>query len=408
MNLEYFIAKRLIVTKGGKSKISTPIVNIAITAIAIGIIMMLIAVATGLGLQQKIREKIAAFNGHIIVANFDSNEAEATLIPIESNSKTTAFFNSFSGVSHVQAVATKTGVIRTETDFEGIVFKGVGEDYNWKYMREYLIKGRLPKFKGNITNEVLISQIIADRLQLQIGSNFHTYFMKANGYNVRSFKVVGIFNSGFQEFDRTIVIGDLRHVQRLNKWQANQVGAFEVFIRDFDQIDDVGSQLYDELPPSLDSKTIKEKYTYIFDWLKLFDINIVVILVIMILVATINMVVALLVLILERTQMIGILKALGATSFSVRKIFLYNALYLIVRGLFWGNLIGLLLLGGQYYFNIVQLNPENYYVNNAPVYFNWWYIGFINLTTIVVCFMVLLIPSFIITRISPIRAIRYQ
>lgn len=408
MNLEFFIAKRLITVSDSKNKISTPIVNIAIAAIAIGIIMMHIAVATGLGLQQKIREKIAAFNGHIVVTNYDSNEAEATLVPIENSIKTSSFFNSLPDISNVQAVATKTGVIRTATDFEGIVFKGVGKDYNWDFMKEYLIQGNLPNLNDATSNEVLISQIIANRLQLKIGSSFRTYFMKTNGYNVRSFKVVGIFNSGFQEFDRSIILGDLRHVQRLNKWSPFQVGAFEVFINDFNELDDVGKKLYQELPPALDSKTIREKFTYIFDWLKLFDINIVVILVIMILVATINMVVALLVLILERTQMIGILKAIGASSFLVRKIFLYNALYLIGRGLFWGNLIGLSLLWCQYYFNIVQLNPENYYVDYAPVFFNWWYILLINLCTTVVCFLVLLIPSFIITRISPIRAIRYQ
>lgn len=408
MNLEYFIAKRLIVATDRKSTISTPIVNIAIAAIAIGVIMMLVAVATGLGLQQKIREKIAAFNGHILVTNYDSNEGEATLVPIQKNKNTIAFFKSFPEVAHVQAVGTKSGVIRTSTDFEGVVFKGVGVDYNWKYMNEYLIQGRLPNLEGAVVNEVLISKIIADRLRLRLGDSFHTYFMKSNGYNVRNFKVVGIFSSGFQEFDESMIFGDLRHLQRLNKWLPSQVGAFEVFVSDFDRIDEIGATIYEGLPPTLDSKTIHEKYTYIFDWLKLFDINIVVIIVIMILVATINMVVALLVLILERTQLIGILKALGASSFSVRKIFLYNALYLIARGLFWGNLIGIALLACQYFFNIVQLNPENYYVDHAPVYFNWGYVLLINLVTTLVCFLVLLIPSFIITRISPIRAIRYQ
>jgi lipoprotein-releasing system permease protein len=203
-------------------------------------------------------------------------------------------------------------------------------------------------------------------------------------------------------------LGDIRHIQRINKWSPNQVGAFEVFINDFDAIKTTGEKIYDQTSSNLDTKTIIEKYSYIFDWLQLFDFNIIVILGVMILVATINMVVALLVLILERTQMIGILKALGANNWMVRKVFLYNAFYLIVRGLFWGNLIGIALLLIQQQFGVIRLNPENYYVNQAPVYFNLWHIILLNLLTVGVCFVVLLIPSYIITKISPVKAIRFE
>lgn len=408
MKLEYFIAKRLITAKDYKSSISAPIINIAIAAIAIGIIMMMVAVATGIGLQQKIREKIAAFNGHIVISNFDSNQSEASLVPIIKQQLFYPDFKSIPQIQHIQAVATKSGIIRTESSFEGILFKGVGADYQWKYLKEYLVSGRLPNVAGVLEQEVLISSYSASRLQLKLNDSFHTYFMKNEGYNVRSFKIVGIFNSGFQEFDANFIIGDIRHVQRLNKWNSNQIGAFEVFTDDFNAIQEIGDKVYQEIPATLDSKTIVEKYSYIFEWLKLFDINIVVILVIMILVATINMVVALLVLILERTQMIGILKALGADNWSIRKIFLYNSFYLIIRGLLWGNIIGFSILLAQHYFGIVKLNPENYYVNEAPVYFNVGYIILLNLMTVVVCFVVLLIPSYIITRISPVRAIRYE
>ena len=408
MKLEYFIAKRLITSKDYKSSISAPIINIAIAAIAIGIIMMMVSVATGIGLQQKIREKIAAFNGHIIIANFDSNQSEATLVPVSVRQSFYPKFKEIPEVNHIQAVAVKAGIIRTETAFEGIMFKGVGKDYDWKYIQEYLVKGRLPIVRSDLNQEVLVSSFIASRLQLKLGDSFHAYFMKSNGYNVRNFKIVGIFNSGFQEFDASYIIGDLRHVQRLNKWSSDQVGAFEVFVNDFNAIESIGEKVYQETSSILDSKTIVEKYNYIFDWLKLFDINIIVILIVMILVATINMVVALLVLILERTQMIGILKALGADNWCVRKIFLYNAFYLIMRGLFWGNLIGIAILLLQHYFGIVKLNPENYYVNQAPVYFNLGYILLLNLMTVVVCFLILLLPSYIITRISPVRAIRYD
>ena len=411
MNLEYFIAKRLITAKDHKSSISAPIIKIAIAAIAIGMVMMIVSVATGIGLQQKIREKVSAFNGHIIISNYDNNQSEATLTPIAKNQEFYPKFNSVAGVTHVQAIATKAGIIRTEKAFEGIVFKGVGTDYQWSNINEYLVAGRLPNLSSQLNSEVVISQFLADRLQLKVGDAFNTFFIKENQNqlpNIRHFKITGIFNSGFQEFDATYILGDIRHIQRINKWSPNQIGAFEIFVDDFDQIQSVGEEVYQQTPSNLDSKTIIEKYSYIFDWLQLFDFNILVILGVMILVATINMVVALLVLILERTQMIGILKALGANNWSVRKMFLYNAFYLILRGLLWGNGIGIGILLIQKHFGIIQLNPENYYVNQAPVYFDLGYIVALNVLTIAVCFLVLLIPSYIITKISPIKAIRYD
>ncbi len=411
MNIEYFIAKRLITAKDYKSSISSPIIKIAISAIAIGMIMMIVSVATGIGLQQKIRDKVSAFNGHIIISNYDNNQSEVTLVPVSKNQDFYPKFNSVPGVIHIQAIASKAGIIRTETAFEGIILKGVGTDYQWDNIKEYIVSGKLPDFSKNLNQEVLISQLLANRLNLKAGDSFNTFFIKEDQNklpNIRRFKITGIFNSGFQDFDATYIIGDIRHIQRINKWKPDQVGAFEVFANDFDNIKAIGEQVYEQTSSTLDTKTIIEKYSYIFEWLKLFDLNIIIILAVMILVATINMVVALLVLILERTQMIGILKALGSNNWSVRKIFLYNAFYLIIRGLFWGNLIGISLLLIQQYFGIIKLNPENYYVNQAPVYINLGYILLLNLLTITVCFLVLLIPSYIITKISPVKAIRFD
>jgi len=411
LNLEYFIAKRLITAKHFKSSISAPIIKIAISAIAIGMIMMIVSVATGIGLQQKIREKVSAFNGHIIISNYDNNQSEVTLAPISIKQNFYPKFISVPEVSHIQAIASKAGIIRTETAFEGIILKGVGPDYRWSNIKEYIVSGKLPDFSKGLNQEVVISQFLANRLNLKVGDSFNTFFIKENQNqlpNIRRFEITGIFNSGFQEFDGTYIIGDIRHIQRINKWSTDEVGAFEVFVSDFDKIKTIGDEVYQQTGSTLDTKTIIEKYSYIFEWLKLFDFNIIVILSIMILVATINMVVALLVLILERTQMIGILKALGASNWSVRKIFLYNAFYLIARGLFWGNLIGITLLLMQQYFGIIKLNPENYYVNQAPVYLNWGYILLLNLLTVTVCSLVLLIPSYIITKISPVKAIRFD
>jgi lipoprotein-releasing system permease protein len=417
LNLEYFIAKRLIAAKKHKSSISAPIIKIAIAAIAIGMIMMIISVSTGIGLQQKIREKVSAFNGHIIITNYDDNQSEVSINPISTNQDFYPKFKNIEGINHIQAVATKAGIIRTENSFEGIIFKGVGKDYSWSNLKEYLIEGKLPDVSKKLNPQVIISKYLADRLHLKVGDKFNTYFMKADNNqlpNLRVFEITGIYNSGFQEFDATYIIGDIRHVQKINKWKPDQVGAFEVFIDDFKKIDEKGNEIYqntenkEDASKTLDTVTISEKYFNIFEWLELFDFNIIVILVIMIVVATINMVVALLVLILERTQMIGILKALGANNWSVRKIFLYNAFYLIIHGLLWGNIIGIGLIVIQQQFGIVKLNPESYYVNVAPAYLDWLYILLLNLGTIVICLFVLLIPSYIITKISPVKAIRFE
>lgn len=411
MNLEYFISKRLITARDHKSSISAPIIKIAIAAIAIGMIMMIISVATGIGLQQKIRQKVAAFNGHIIITNYDENQSQLSITPISTHQDFYPKFKNVEGINHVQAVATKSGIIRTETAFEGIIFKGVGKDYRWNNLQEYLISGKLPNLNNQLNDEVLISEFLANRLNLKVGDKFNTFFMKEDtnqNPNLRVFRIIGIFNSGFQEFDSTFIIGDIRHIQRINKWESDQVGAFEVFVNDFNAIQEKGLEVYEKTGSTLDTQTIVEKYYYIFEWLKLFDFNIIVILIIMIAVATINMVVALLVLILERTQMIGILKSMGANNWAVRKIFLYNAFYLISKGLFWGNLIGIGMLLIQQNFGVIKLNPENYYVNEAPVFIDFGYIFLLNLGTILICLLILLIPSYIITKITPIKAIRFD
>ncbi len=411
MNLEYFIAKRVSTAKDHKSSISAPIIKIAILAIAIGMIMMIVSVATGIGLQQKIQQKVAAFNGHITISNYDDNQSQISVEPISTHQNFYPKFETVEGISHIQAIANKAGIIKTATAFEGIIFKGVSEDYHWQNIEEYLIEGQLPIFNSNIKEDVLISKFLADRLNLKIGDKFNTFFMKSESNklpNRRVFTIIGIFNSGFQEFDSTYIIGDIRHIQRINKWTPDQVGSFEVFLEDFNLINQKGAEVYQQTSATLDSQTIEEKYYFIFEWLKLFDFNIIVILILMIAVATINMAVALLVLILERTQMIGMLKALGASNWSIRKIFLYNAFYIIVRGLFWGNLIGIGLVKLQDYFGLIKLNPENYYVNEAPVYLNWGYILALNVGTAIICVIILLIPSYLITKISPIKAIRYD
>ncbi|WP_179020512.1 ABC transporter permease [Winogradskyella forsetii] len=410
MNFELFIAKRIIGNKTYKSSVSAPIIKIGIAAIAIGIVVMLIAIATGLGLQQKIRDKVVAFNGHIEITNYDTNASDESQVPISIDQEFYPNFNTVDGVKHIQAVATKFAVIRTETDFEGVVVKGVGADYNWDYFKEFLIEGRLPDYTKERNEEVLISEYLANRLGFKIGDKFQTLFTDQIDRlpRIMNFEVVGIYNSGFQELDEKFVISDLRHIQRLNKWESDQIGNFEVFIDDFSQIEEKTVEVYKAIPSLMNATSITRKYYTIFEWIKIFDNNTYGIIAIMIIVAGINMITALLVLILERTQMIGILKALGSSNWTIRKVFLYNASYLIGLGLLWGNIIGLGLLFAQKYFKLFPLNPDTYYVSNAPVYISWDYIVMLNIGTFVACLLMLLIPSVIISKISPVKAIRFD
>ncbi|MBQ4822175.1 FtsX-like permease family protein [Aquimarina sp. MMG016] len=413
MNFEYFIAKHLIKGKEHKSSISSPIIKIAIAAIAIGMIMMLITVATGVGLQRKIREKVAAFNGHVIISSFDNNNSLESWSPISTTQDFYPEFKDVEGVTHIQGVASKVGVIRTESDFEGVLMKGVGADYDWNYIEEYLVEGRLPDFSNELNQEVLLSEHIANRLGIGIGDKAVTYFMKRSSTvnsrpNIRALKIVGIYNSGFLEFDEKILFADIRHIQRMNKWKEGEVGNFEVFIDDFDEIDKKGQEIFENIPSTLDAQTIALKYGTVFEWLKLFDLNIIGIIAIIILVAGINMITALLVLILERVPMIGILKALGSSDLSIRKMFLYNAGYLILIGLFWGNLIGIGLLFIQEHYGVIGLNPSTYYVSTAPVYIDIGYIVLLNVGTLLLCLTMLLVPSYVISKIAPVKAIRFQ
>lgn len=411
MKLEYFITKRLVTTKNYKSSVSAPIIKIAITAIALGMIMMLISVATGLGLKYKIRDKISAFSGHVIITNYDSNITDITLKPIDAQIMNSPDIKNITGVKNIQKYASKAGIIRTETSFEGIIYKGVDSLYDLNELKDYVIEGRLPKPSTGMSNEVLLSQYMADRMHFKVGDKVTTYFMKEWGNkvpNVRQFEIVGIYNSALQQFDANIVIGDIRHVQRLNRWQPNEVGGFEVVLNDFDQIQQKGQEFYTNLPSTVDSKTIVDKYSNIFSWIDMFDFNIMVIIIIMVAVASINMIVALLVLILERTQMIGILKAMGANNWTIRKIFLYNATYLIVKGLLYGNIIGLGLLYTQQYFGFIKLDSTSYYVREAPVLIRFTDVFLLNAGVILIAFLVLLIPSYLISKISPVKAIRYD
>lgn len=410
MNYELFIAKRIIAGKEYKNSISSPIIKIAITAISLGIIIMLIAVATGAGLQRKIRDKMSGFKGHVQILNFNDNNSGISLTPISKNQYFFPTIPNVDGIKKVQVFANRAGLIKTETDFEGVIFKGVSKDYDWTFFKEYLVEGDVPNYDQPRVRDILLSKTLVDKLELQLNDTVQATFFKDSKNKLpssRKYVIKGIYNTGFLEFDKSIMIGDLYEVQRLNRWKADQVGGFEILLDDFDQIKEKTKAIHSEIPPTLNATSIVNTYPAIFDWIQLFDNNVWFIIAIMILVAGINMITALLVLILERVQMIGILKSLGSSNTSIRKVFLYNASYLILKGLFWGNLIGLSIIFLQHNFGLITLNPETYYVSVMPVYIDLLDVLLLNLGTLVLCFSMLLIPSYIITRIQPSKSIRF-
>ena len=410
MNYELFIAKRIITGKKYKNSISSPIIKIAIAAIALGIMIMLIAVATGLGLQYKIRDKMAGFKGHIQIVNYDNNNSEVSTTPVKKDQDFYPKFENISGIKNVQVFANKGGILRTKINFEGIILKGVSTDYDWSFFKEYLVEGSVPNFNQPRTREVLLSQTVMNRLQLKLNDTILATFPKDSYRKLPSNKkyiISGIYNSGFAQFDKNVMIGDIREIQKMNKWTENEVGGFEVLLDNFDDIDLKGGEIYNQTGSTLNTKTIVETYQNVFEWIKLFDNNVWFIIAIMIVIAGINMVTALLVLILERVQMIGVLKSLGSNNTSIRKIFLYNASYLILKGLFWGNIIGFSIIFIQHYFKVITLNPETYYVTTMPVFISFTAILLLNIGTLFLCFLMLIIPSYIITKIDPSKSIKF-
>lgn len=410
LNFELFIAKRIISGKKYKNSISSPIIKIAVTAIALGITIMLIAVSIAAGLQLKIRDKMAGFKGHIQIVNYDANNSDVSTTPIKKNQDFFPNFKDVTGIKNVQIFANKAGILRTETDFEGIIFKGVSTDYDWSFFEEYLVEGKVPNFNQSRNTQILLSETLVNSLQLNLNDTILATFIKSEESKLpsnRKYIISGIYNTGFAQFDKNMMIGDIKEVQNLNNWSENEVGGFEVILENFEEISIKGDQIYNEIDSTLNSKTIIEMYPSIFEWIQLFDNNVWFIIAIMILIAGINMITALLVLILERVQMIGILKALGSNNYSIQKIFLYNASTLILKGLFWGNLIGLSLIGIQHFFKLITLNPETYYVATMPVYISFLTLILLNIGSLICCFLMLIIPSFIVTKISPSKSIKF-
>ena len=410
MKFEFFLAKRIISTKAYKSSISAPIIKIGIVAIALSVIVMLISISTGIGLQNEIRDKVSAFNGHIQISNFDSNNSEESIRPINVSMKLLQALESVNNVKSLNQIGLKFGIIRTTEDFDGALFKGVDSTYDWNNISDYIISGSTPNITDLTSNEVLISDNLSNKLDLKINDSFQMIFSKnlESKVIIRKFNIVGLYDSGFNEIDENIIFGDIKHLRRINNWNNNQSGAIEVFIEDFSLLSESSKMIYESTPSNYNSVNIKQKYSSIFDWIQIFDKNIIAILFIMVLVCSINIISVLLVLILERTNMIGILKSIGANNSSIKKVFLIIVSYIIFLGLLIGNLVGLGLLFTQKKLSIAKLDPEIYYTSEVPVYLSLDYVFILNLFTFLVCLFSIVIPSYLISKISPIDSIKFR
>jgi lipoprotein-releasing system permease protein len=371
---------------------------------------MTIAMATGLGLRKEISDKVIGFGGHIQILNYQPNPIFEQQPVIVSDSLL-AEVKKLPEVNYIQAFSKKAGIVKQGDVFEGVVLKGIDSSFHWENFTPFITEGnRLHLHATGYNDSILLSEPLARLLHVGLHDRIAVYFVRQAPQPplLRYFYIAGLFKTDFEEIDNSFLIGDINHLQRINKWEKAQVGGYEVFLRDGEDLELTTTKLRYTLPVDLDAISARTLNEQLYQWLELFDLNIAIILIIIIAVAAINMSISLLILILERTQMIGILKALGARNLSIRRIFLYNAAYLIGKGMLWGNVIGIGLCLIQKYFGIVKLDASTYYVSEVAIHLNPWLLLALNLGTMVICLLCLIVPSFLITRISPIKAIRFD
>jgi lipoprotein-releasing system permease protein len=406
MRWEFKLAMRI--SNGKEKSFASIIIRIASLAVALSIAVMIVTTALITGFKSEISSKIFGFWGHLHInaANVYQNLLE--IDPIEDNQDFYPVLKNMQGIKAVQVYAIQPGIVKGKNDLDGIFLKGIGSDFNWQFFKNYLQEGDIISFpKEEASNQIIISKQTASRLSLKTGDNFRLFFVKNGTMLKRNFKISGIYKTGLEEYDSKFALVDIRKVQQLQGWEDNQIGGYEVFIDDISKIDHWAEVIYSNvLPPELNVQSIRDKLPEIFEWLSLQDINEVVILSLMIVVAIINMVTALLILMLERTRMIGILKSLGSSNWSIRRIFMFYAGIIASKGMFWGNIIGISICLLQKYGHFIKLSEENYYLNEAPILINFSHILFLNLGTILVIVLFLILPTWLVTRISPVRTLR--
>ena len=415
MNWKLFIAKRIYSSNEGGKEVSKPAIRIAMSGIAIGLAVMLVSVAVVIGFKHEVRDKVVGLGADLVITNFDAQKSYET-IPVEASDSLLMELRSIAGIKHVQRYSTKPGMIMTGEDFLGMVLKGVSDEYDWTFLQKHLLEGEIPVFTDTIsTNRVLLSKTIANKLKLQLGDKFHTYYVEGKNVRARRLQVAGIYQTNFTLFDDLFLITDMYTVNRLNAWEKGQVSGIELDLQDGNRLEEMKEIVHEKVDMQTDrygntyyTQSVEDSNPQIFAWLDLLDMNVWVILVLMTGVAGFTMISGLLIIILERTNMIGVLKALGADNLSIRKIFLNFAVLLIGKGMLWGNLIGLVFCFIQSEFNLFKLDPVTYYVDHVPVEMNWGIFLLLNICTLLVSVLMLIGPSYLVTRIHPAKSIRFE
>ena len=414
MNLELHIARKITYQNKSDRQISRPIISIATLGIALGLSVMILAVAIVTGFKAGITEKLTGFGSHIQISNYDNNSSFETY-PIDKNLIPIDRLTQIEGIKHIQTYATKPGIIKTENEIQGVVLSGASQNYDWAFFKDKLVEGEIINILPSVkSNDILISEKLTNLLHLKLGDKLTLYFVQ-QPVRMRRFTIKGIYNSGMDEFDKLFVICDMRHIQKLNNWTNNQVSGIEITLNDFKNLDETKELIRDNVAgiftddgSTFKVRSIKQKYPQIFNWLEMLDLNVWIILALMILVAGFNMISGLLIIILEKTNMIGILKALGTDNWSVRKIFLYQSAMIIGKGMILGNLIGIGVCLIQYHFQLISLDPVNYYLDTVPINLDILHLLLLNIGTLIATVSMLIVPSYWITRITPSKAIKFD
>ena len=414
MSVEFFIARRIYKDRGESRNVSPPAIRVATISIAIGLAVMILSVAVVIGFKKEIREKVIGFGSHIQISNFELNPSYEMKPVAVSDTLMNDLQNRFN-IQRVEPFATKPGIIKTADDFQGVVFKGVDEHYNWDFFRSNLVEGTVLNISADsILPDVIISQTIVNKLNLKLGDSFTAYFVQ-DPLRVRKFHIKGIYQTYFSDYDKIFVVLDIKQIRKLNQWDDDMVSGLELYVKDYNRLDATADSLYFELQMKKDRldntylvQSVKQLKPEIFDWLGVLDVNVVIILALMLIVAGFSMISGLLIIILEKASMIGTLKALGQNNTSIRKIFLYLSVFLIGKGLLWGNLLAISLCLIQHYFGIIKLNPEIYYLTKVPINISILSFVLINIGTLIVTLLMLIGPSYLVANISPAKTIRFE
>jgi len=416
MNLELFIARKIHFKHDGGKKIITPAVRVAMIGIALGLAVMILAVAIIVGFKKEVRNKVIGFGSHIQITNFDNNSSfEYT--PVAVSEDLLDSLRAYPGITHAETFVTKPGILKTDEDFQGIVLKGVDVDFDWNFFRKNLKEGEIFTVDPQKSStDAILSKTLADLVGLKVDDTFLSYFVQDNGdIRTRRFHITGIYDTGFLDYDKLFVVVDIKQVRRLNGWADDQVSGIELMVEDYDQLDWIAEDIFFEMADKHDrlgntfyTRSVKELNPAIFGWLEVLDTNVVVILILMVLVSGFTMISGLLIIILERTNMIGILKAMGYDNKRIRKVFLYISFFLIGKGMIWGNIIGLTICFLQYYFRILPLDPATYYLDAVPIDLSLTAFILLNAGTMLITLFMMLAPSYLITKIEPAKTIRFE